>query len=154
LLEGLGYTNVKTLLNSGNAVFSGRAGTPAKMAARIRTAVADELGVDAQVVVKSDQDIAAIFSGNKLGKIAADPSRLLVAMAGDEKALAGLAALARQDWDEERVHVGTHAAYIWCAKGILESPALTALLRAIGATGTTRNWATLGKIHALMTDGS
>jgi len=154
LLEGLGYTNVQTLLNSGNAVFSGRAGTPSKMAARIRAAVADELGVDAQVIVKSGQDIAAIFSGNKLGKIATDPSRLLVAMAGDEKALAALATLARQDWGEERVHVGTHAAYIWCAQGILESPALAALLRAIGATGTTRNWATLGKIHALMTDGS
>jgi uncharacterized protein (DUF1697 family) len=154
LLEGLGYTNVQTLLNSGNAVFSGRAGTPAKIAARIRAAVADELGVDAQVIVKSDQDIAAIFSGNKLGKIAGDPSRLLVAMAGDGKALSTLAALARQDWNEERVHVGTHAAYVWCANGILESPALEALLRAIGAGSTTRNWATLGKIHALMTGGS
>ena len=49
--------------------------------------------------------------------------------------------------------MGTHAAYVWCANGILESPALEALLRAIGAGGTTRNWATLGKIHALMTDG-
>ena len=154
VLEGLGHTDVKTLLNSGNAVFSGRASTPAKMAARSRAAVACELGVDAQVIIKSDQDIAAIFSGNKLEKIATDPSRLLVAMAGDGKALAGLAALARQDWDEERVHVGKHAAYIWCAKGILESPALDALLRAIGATGTTRNWATLGKIHGLMTGGS
>ena len=145
---------MKTLLNSGNAVFSRPSRHPVKMAARIRAAVADELGVDAQVIIKSDQDIAAIFSGNKLGKIATDPSRLLVAMAGDGKSLTSLAALARQDWDEERVHVGTHAAYIWCANGILESPALEALMRAIGATGTTRNWATLGKIHALMTGGS
>jgi uncharacterized protein (DUF1697 family) len=154
LLQGLGYTNVQTLLNSGNAVFSGRAGTTARMAVRVHAAVADELGVDAQVIIKSDQDIAAIFSGNKLEKIATDPSRLLVAMAGDGKALAALAGLARQDWDQERVHVGTHAAYIWCPNGILESPALEASMRAIGATGTTRNWATLGKIHALMTAGS
>ncbi len=47
LLESLGYTDVKTLLNSGNAVFTGRAGAPDKHAARIRAAVAKKLGVDA-----------------------------------------------------------------------------------------------------------
>jgi len=154
LLEELGYREVKTLLNSGNAVFTARAGAPPKMAARIRAAVAGELGVDAQVVVKSGQDLASIVAGNELGKIATDPARLLVAMVSDSKALAALAVLAGKDWGEERVHLGRHAAYIWCAQGILESDALEALMRASGATATTRNWATLGKIHALMTDGS
>jgi len=154
LLEDLGYTGVKTLLNSGNAIFSARAGAPDRMAARIRAAVAGELGVDALVVIKSDQDLANIIEGNAFGKIATDPSRLLVAMAGDRKALAALASLARKDWGEERIHVGRHAAYIWCARGILESQAVEALMRAIGGTATTRNWATLGKIHALMTGGS
>ena len=35
--------------------------------------------------------------------------------------------------------------------GILESQALDALLGALGPGGTTRNWATLERIHALMT---
>src|SRR5215510_8802529 len=76
LLEGLGYSEVKTLLNSGNAVFTARSGAADKMAARIRSAVSAELGVDALVIVKSEQDVAAIVTGNKLGKIAHDPSRL------------------------------------------------------------------------------
>ena len=40
LLEKLGYTDVKTLLNSGNAVFTGAAGAADKHAERIRAAVA------------------------------------------------------------------------------------------------------------------
>ena len=51
--QGDFYENVKTLLNSGNAVFDGRPEPPAKHARLIRSAVAIELGVDAFVVVKS-----------------------------------------------------------------------------------------------------
>ncbi len=64
-----------------------------------------------------------------------------------------LKALAARDWGKEKVHVGKHAAYVWCADGILESQALEALLGALGTGGTTRNWATLNRIHALMTSG-
>jgi uncharacterized protein (DUF1697 family) len=51
---------------------------------------------------------------------------------------------------DDEVHVGKHAAYVWCAGGILESKALEAVLKALKGVGTTRNWATLNKIHALM----
>lgn len=153
LLETLGYTAVKTLLNSGNAVFTGGAGAPDKHAQRIRAAVAKKLGVDASVIVKSDKDIAGIIAGNALEKVATNPSRLLVAMTADKKALRALAALAARDWGREKVHVGKLAAYVWCTDGILESQALQALLGALGAGGTTRNWGTLNRIHALMSSG-
>lgn len=153
LLETLDYREVSTLLNSGNAVFTGKALAADKHAQRIRAAVAKKLGVDAQVIVKTAREIAAIMSGNPLATMADDPSRLLVAMTADSKALAALGTIAERDWGRERVHVGKHAAYIWCAGGILESVALDALLRALWPGGTTRNWATLGKIHVLMTPG-
>ena len=150
LLEKLGYTGVKTLLNSGNAVFTGGAGAPDKHAQRIRTAVAKKLGVDASVIVLSDKQIAGIIAGNALDKVANNPSRLLVAMTADTKALAALDAFAARSWGREKVHVGKYAAYVWCADGILESQALEPLLRALGTGGTTRNWGTLNRIHALM----
>ena len=85
--KSLGYTGVKTLLNSGNAVFTGGAGAPDKHARRIRAAVAKKLGVDASVIVKSDKDIAGIIAGNALDKVATNPSRLLVAMATDAQGI-------------------------------------------------------------------
>jgi uncharacterized protein (DUF1697 family) len=72
-----------------------------------------------------------------------------VAMAQDAAAIAALQPLARLTWGKERLHVGEHAAYLWCANGILESRAVDAVLGRLPA-GTTRNWATLNKIHALM----
>jgi uncharacterized protein (DUF1697 family) len=156
LLEKLGYTEVKTLLNSGNAVFTGGAGAASGHARRIRAAVSKQLGVDAVVVVKSAQEVAGIMAGNKLDKLASDPARLLVAVTDEAAVLAGLEAVAARAWGSEKVHLGKHAAYIWCADGILESQALGAVMKALAGTGTTRNWATLGKIHDLLreTDGS
>jgi len=150
LLETLGYADVKTLLNSGNAVFSAAGDTPARHAQAIQAAVRERLGVDALVVVKSARDIAAVVAGNPLAAQADDASRLLVALAGDAEALAAVQALTETDWGAEQLHVGPHAAYLWCADGILDSKLAVVLLKRLGAIGTTRNWATIEKIHALL----
>lgn len=150
LLAKLGFTDITTLLNSGNAIFTGAAEPAAKLAARLREVVAKKLGVDALVIVKSAKDVAGIIAGNALETLAADHSRLLVAMTNNPKSLAALDRLAKTEWGAEKVHVGKHAAYVWCANGILESKAAVALLKNLDETGTTRNWATLNKIHSLM----
>lgn len=150
LLESLGFGGVRTLLNSGNAVFDGPAEPNTKLARRIQAAVASKLGVDALVIVKTAKDIAAVVAGNKLAAVATDPSRLLVAFTNDARSLAALESIANAQWGAEEVHVGKHAAYVWCANGILESKAGAALLGGLGQTGTTRNWSTVAKIHALL----
>ena len=150
LLQTLGYTNVRTLLNSGNAVFDAADGTATEHAQRIQASVASALGVDALVIVKSAPEIASIVAGNTLAELATDPSRLLVAFTQNTKSLLQLKALAHANWDAEAVHLGKQAAYIWCANGILDSKVAAPLLKELAQTGTTRNWATLEKIHALM----
>jgi uncharacterized protein (DUF1697 family) len=150
LLGKLGFTGVQTLLNSGNAVFTAAAEPAGALADRIRQAVHKKLGVDALVIVKSGKDIAAIIEGNAIGPVATDGSRLLVAMTNDPKPLAALKKLAQSEWGDEKLHIGKHAGYVWCANGILESKAAVALLGGLEDVGTTRNWSTLNKIHALM----
>jgi len=46
-----------------------------------------------------------------------------------------------------------HAAYLLCAKGILESKAGEAILGKAGKLATTRNWATTLKLQALASEG-
>lgn len=150
LLESLGYNGVRTLLNSGNAVFDGPAGPSAKHAQRIQTTIAKKLGVDALVIVKTDKDVAAIVAGNKLGAIAKDPSRLLVAVTNDDKTLASLKKFATTERGGDVVQIGKHAAYAWCPDGLLESKVAVALLKDLANSGTTRNWATMEKLHALL----
>jgi uncharacterized protein (DUF1697 family) len=150
LLESLGYTGVRTLLNSGNAVFDAPARAPATHARRIQDALSSELGIDALVIVKSARDFAAAVAGNALAEGAGDPSRLLVAFTHDAPSLAALTSLASLACPSDKLLVGKHAAYVWCADGLLESKVAVAMLSGLGASGTTRNWATVAKLQALL----
>jgi len=150
LLEALGYGEVQTLLNSGNAVFTGVAGASGTHADRIRSKLSTRLKVDVLVIVKSAKELAAIEAGNALASAATDPSRLLVAFTPDAQALASLAPITSLVRPPEKMHFGKHAAYLWCPNGILESKAGAALLGKQARAATTRNWATVLKIGALL----
>ena len=154
LLIELGYTGVATLLNSGNAVFTAAGGTPVRHAADIASALASKLKVEVPVIVKSAKELAAIVAGNPIKAEAADHSRLLVAFAQDSKAISGLAAIEPLIVPPERFAVGKGAAYLLCARGILESEAGAALLGKAGKSATTRNWATTLKLQALASEGT
>jgi len=150
LLEGLGHTDVATLLNSGNVVFRSGKKTAAKIAAEISAAIATQLGIDVPVIVKSAKDLAAIIDGNALVDAAADPSRLLVAFVQEADALPALSAIAPRVVPPEEFLIGREAAYLHCANGILESKAGEALVGKAGKAATTRNWATVLKLQALV----
>ena len=68
LLEDLGYTDVVTLLNSGNVVFKAGKGVPKKLAADISAAIATHLGIEVPVIVVSTQELALIVGENTFGK--------------------------------------------------------------------------------------
>ena len=146
LLEDLGYTDVVTLLNSGNVVFKAGKGVPKKLAADISAAIATHLGIEVPVIVVSTKELALIVGENPFAS-ADDPSRLLVAFVADAGMLSAMSAIEPHVVAPEQFHVGTHAAYLHCASGILESKAAEALL---GKAATTRNWATVLKLQALV----
>lgn len=149
LLEVMGGTRVRTLLNSGNAAFWHPLRNTTMLEAMIHGSLARSLGVEVPVIVKPRNAIAAIVAGNAFADKATDPSRLLVAITRDAESLAALAAIAPLVKARERFHLGEHAAYLWCAGGILESAAARALLGKAGREATTRNWATVLKLDAL-----
>jgi uncharacterized protein (DUF1697 family) len=149
VLSGLGYTNVSTLLNSGNAVFRAASGTPARLSADIAAAISARLKVEAPVIVKTAGELAAVISENPL-RVADDlHSRYLVAFVQDAKALSRLAVMESLVIPPERFAIGKGAAYLLCPAGILESKAWQALVGNAGKPATTRNWATVLKLHAL-----
>lgn len=150
LLEGLGCTGVATLLNSGNVVFKAGKGTPKKLAADISAAIAAQLGIEVPVIVVPAKEFARIAKDNPFAETAADPSRLLIAFVPDTSALSAVSAIAPLVVAPEQFHVGTHAAYLHCARGILESKAGEALVGKAGKAATTRNWATVQKVLALV----
>jgi uncharacterized protein (DUF1697 family) len=149
LLAGLGYTDVKTLLNSGNAVFGSPGGSAGEAAARIEKALAAKLELPVRAVVLTAAETARIVEKNPLPG-ADNPSRLLVAVWSGPGVRAKLAPLEKQDWGDEKLSVGPRAAFLWCPRGVIESRLSAAVYKALGETITSRTWATMKKLATLL----
>ena len=149
VLGDLGFSGVRTLLNSGNAVFDCPAAEAARSAMRIEEALVLKLGVPARVTVLDAQQLAEVVAANPLLDLATDPARLMVAVLSNPAYHIKLEALAHQQWQPEAFALGQWAAYIWCCDGVLASRAAAAMGNLLGDAVTTRNWSTITKLHSL-----
>lgn len=152
LVEELGYADVRSVLNSGNIVFSADELDPAVAAAAIEEGLVLKLGVAARVMVIAGDDLAAVLAENALLPLATDHARLLVFLLPDAAARDALAPLCERDWGEGALALGQRAAYVWCPDGVLDSAAAAALGKQLGDATTSRNWNTLCKLYALCTE--
>jgi uncharacterized protein (DUF1697 family) len=150
LMADLGYGGVRTLLNSGNAVFDARAGTAASHAKKLKAAILEKIGVDCEVIVKTAADLAAAIAEHPLRRHAEDDARMQVLFVQDAATLAELKALEAGDWAPEVLAVGRHAVWMWCAIGLIESRVAKAVGKVLKERGTARNWATLQKLQAMV----
>lgn len=149
ILGELGFHNIATLLNSGNAVFHASAVSGTALSHTLHASLSSHFKFDVPVIVKSWQELQQIVAENALAASAADHSRLLCALTQQTEALANLASLEKLKTPAERFQLGRHAAFLDCANGIRDSQAAKALLGKMGPHVTTRNWATVLKLHAL-----
>ena len=152
MLEKMGYRDVRTLLNSGNVVFTAPRAVAGDHALRISRGIEKQLGVAARVTVISGTDLATAIAENPFVKLARDPSRYLIYVPMDPDGIAKLKPVASTRWHPEAIGLGKRVAYLWCANGILESPLAKAIDRVLGDGGTARNWTTMGKLHGLATE--
>ena len=150
VLEALGHRDVRTLLNSGNAVFTCDRADPDRIASEIEGAVLARLGVSARVVVLTRAELLGVVSENPLRAVARDPTRLIVSLCRDAAALRAVRRLEREDRGDEALATGPLAAYLWCPKGILASALAPAVGRLMGESATSRNLATLSKVEACL----
>jgi uncharacterized protein (DUF1697 family) len=144
-LADLGYTDVRTLLQSGNVVF--RSG---KRAATVRkemeAALAERAGFAVDCVFRTGPELAAVVDADPFGDLATDPARYLVSFLDvpgtwpeiDHDAFA-----------PERVHLAEREAYFWVPEGIQRSPILAAFPARDGEIATVRNWRTVTKLLAM-----
>jgi uncharacterized protein (DUF1697 family) len=149
LVEQLGYHDVRTVLNSGNVVFTGARAPAARVAGQVERALAAHLGVTVRVVVLTARELTAAVAANPLAEMSSDPSRLVLAVPADPKELKRMKPLLEEAWAPEAIAAGPRAAYCWCPEGFHDSPVAEAVSRALGDSATMRNWATVGKLLTL-----
>ena len=150
LVADLGYTGVRTLLNSGNVLFDAPVTDTAEVAGRVEEALHARLHVSVQVIVLSAAELAAVIDENPLLGISSDPARLMVSFRREPVDPRPLEPLLQQDWSPEALALGKCATYLWCPAGFIKSRLAQAVARVLGdSVTTTRNWATVMKLHAL-----
>jgi len=150
LVQHLGYENVRTVLNSGNIVLDAPNVEPDKVAAQIRDALVAETGVSARVTALTAANWTEIVDGNPLLGIADNPSRLLVSVLMAPSHRSRLESLLEKDWCPDVLALGRRVAYMWCPEGLRASKLPEAVGRVLSDAVTTRNWATVLRLHALV----
>lgn len=142
----LGFTDIKTYVNSGNVVFSGRKASLAK----VEKAIAAIAGWDVPVVLRTQDELAAVLDHNPLGDVATNASRHLVLFA-DRKIPTGKASdLDPDELAPEAFAIHHREAYLWLPNGVQRSPLAKAFNeKRFGVRLTGRNFRTVEKLASL-----
>lgn len=150
LISGMGGTDVRTLLQSGNAVFGHGVRDPAQLAADLERAIAGELGLTISCMVRSTADLRRVTAANPFSMDAVDGSRFLVVFLSGPAPADRLAAIDAAAYAPDAFAAGEREIYLNLPDGIRDSK-LAALLtgRTLGVTATARNWNTVTKLLAL-----
>jgi uncharacterized protein (DUF1697 family) len=150
LLANLGYSDVKTHLQSGNAVFSSPSPRADAVAVKVEAALMRDLGVQSTVIMRTPAELAAVVKRNPLKNVANDPARYLVGFLGGDPDAAGARAIGELEVAPDQVRLVDREIYLWCPSGILASPLSKVNLdQQLGVAVTMRNWNTVLKLAAL-----
>ncbi|WP_349897234.1 DUF1697 domain-containing protein [Parafrigoribacterium soli] len=148
VFRGLGFSEVTTLLRSGNVVFEAERALPPSAASEIEAAVFAATGVQSSVLVLDRDRFLAIAAADPLGDVATDGSKSFVtflsAPLGDIELPDAEALL------PEVLRLGDGAVYQWFPEGSLQSRVPKSFWKQFAAPVTARNANTVAKIAALL----
>ena len=148
LIADLGLTEPQTLLQSGNLVFRSDRGSASELEALFEDETSKHLNVQTDFFVRTAAEWQEIVEGNPfLSEAKADPSHLLVMPLKAAPKSQDVDALQASIKGRELVRPGSRHVYLSYPDGIGRSK-LTAVRieKALGTTGTARNWNTVLKL--------
>jgi len=149
MLSGAGFGDVRTYVQSGNAVLSSDA-SPSEVARLCTRLIAARLGLEVDVVVRTRDELAAVVRRDPLGDVAANPKRYQVTFLASELEPAIVERIESAGAGQERVCIIGREVYAWHPDGVGRSKLATLLSgRGLGVPATARNWTTVTSLLAL-----
>jgi uncharacterized protein (DUF1697 family) len=152
-LSDLGFKNVKTYIQSGNAVVDANASAD-KIGQSVGRALQKITGSPVDVVIRTHDQLDELIRMNPFAAEAVDGARVHVAFLSGPAAPEARTALdrvvAQYPQRRDRYHLAGHHIYFHFPDGAADTKFSGKTLdRAIGVTGTGRNWNTVLKLHAM-----
>jgi uncharacterized protein (DUF1697 family) len=154
-VEGLGYGDISTYLQSGNVVLTAVRAKPAA----IETAIAEQIegwfGFDVGVLVRTARELTTIVQRNPFLAERADPATLHVVFCSVPPPARAWAGLDGDRFFPDRFTPIGREIFLHCPNGYGRTKLTNARFeRALGTPVTTRNWKTVTNLAALAADVS
>lgn len=146
LLENLGSQNVKTYIQSGNAVFQNEEEDASLLSNRIRAAIKKSHGFEPQVLMLEPEEIERAVGSNPFPEAESEPKTLHVHFLASMPKNPDLEALERIKGDRERFVLEDGVFYLHAPDGIGRSKLAAKIEKLLGVATTGRNWRMVCKI--------
>jgi uncharacterized protein (DUF1697 family) len=146
-LTELGHTEVRTLLQSGNAVF-GTERRPDEVRRELTAHLSERAGFPIECVLRTADELAEVVAADPLGAVATDRSRYLVSFLDRPVTPPEFEPDA---FAPELFHLGEREVYFWVPEGVRNSRVLAAFPARAGEVSTVRNWNTVTKLLTMAT---
>ena len=154
-LTQLGLEDVRSLLQSGNLVFSSKVRTGAELERFLETEALDRLSLEVDFFVRTPEEWKSIIRQNPFRKEAErDPGHLIVLFLKSAPAVEDIVALEGAIRGREVVRAKGKQAYIYFPDGQGRSKLTTSILEKHMGRGTGRNWNTVLKLSIMARTGS
>jgi uncharacterized protein (DUF1697 family) len=144
VFESLGYTEVTTLIQSGNVMFTARAAVTTKT---LEHAIADRFGVETTVVLRTGPELERVVAANPF--TGGDVSKLHVGFFGTKPTAAVVRGFDAARFEPEEFAVHGREVYFHLPDGMGRAKLPPALDRQLKVPVTVRNWNTVTKLVAL-----
>lgn len=149
LLAELGAREIKTYIQSGNALFRSSAENIPHLSGRLSAAIKSRHGFAPQVLIVGLAAIAKAMAENPFPEAVADPGNLHLGFLACPPEHPDLVRLERLRQGRERFWLGERVFYLYAPEGVARSKLAANSERALGVVMTDRNWQTVSKIMEL-----
>lgn len=150
LCEGIGGTDVRTYVQSGNVVFNASRRATASVASDVEAAIADALDLRITVVVRTVAEMAAVMAAAPYPTDGVDPTTLHVGFLRDAPTPAAAQALAATSFPPNEYTVIGREVHLRAPDGLGRTK-LPNFDRVLGTPCTMRNWRTVVTLTEMAT---
>jgi len=148
LLERLGYDDVRTHLQSGNALFTTSGGRAGELEDRIAAQIDTELGLNVAVLVRSAADLARVIEANPFAGPKADSTQLHVVFLSARPPAKRVAALDPGEFAPDEFAFGDRVIHLRLPHGVMGSK-LPDCDKFLGVAASQRSWNTVTRLNEL-----
>jgi uncharacterized protein (DUF1697 family) len=149
LMEGMGLNNVRTYIQSGNAIFRSKRIVTTEFSERIKAAIKDKYGFAPHVIILTRDELSEAVASNPYREAESEPKTLHLTFLDSTPKNPNLAYLERIRKDSERFTLKGKVFYFHAPEGVGKSRLFANIEKSLGVPGTARNWRTVCQVKAM-----